>query len=60
MMGIIGFKKEVLSVLIAKIMKKMKVLTSSENKKPTSNLKLKEYICFMIKGLEEGVRRFQT
>lgn len=60
MLGMINIKKEALVLLCGKIMKRVRALTSGEagaNKKPTSNLKMKEYICFMIKAVEEGMRR---
>ena len=31
-----------------------------ENKKATSNLKLKDYLCFLIKTLEDAIRKVPT
>jgi len=38
-------------------MKLLKALAALENKKATSNLKLKDYICFLIKSLEDALRK---
>ena len=52
-----GFVQDLVKILCAKIRKQLKILSGMENKKATSNLKLKDYICFMIKTLEDAVRR---
>ena len=50
-------KQEIVKVLCKKIKKRVIQIRSMENKKVTSNLKVKEYTCYMIKTLEEVVRK---
>jgi hypothetical protein len=49
--------RQLVTILCAKIRKHLKVLQSMENKKTTRNLKLKDYICFLIKSLEDAIRK---
>jgi hypothetical protein len=58
----IGVKREgvvelMVKVMCAKIRKQLKNLSTMENKKATSNLKLKDYLCFLIKTLEDAIRK---
>lgn len=51
-------KNEILKIVIAKAMKGIKVLESAiEAKKGTaSTLKIKEYICFLIKSIDDSLK----
>ena len=52
-------REKLFKLTIAKVMKKVKMLIQSiEAKKSASGtLKLKEYICFLIKSIEDGLKK---
>lgn len=49
--------RKIITLICAKIRKQLKILQSMDNKKTTSNLKLKDYLCFLIKSLEDAIRK---
>jgi hypothetical protein len=54
-----GIRESLYRLTIAKVMKKVKVLIQAMEAKKSSSgtLKLKEYICFLIKSIEDGLKK---
>jgi hypothetical protein len=54
-------KDQIIRRLMKKGMKNIQLLKSlsAENKKGQSNLKLKEYICYLIKTLEDCLKKLE-
>lgn len=46
--------------MMAKVMKNMKVVQKEETKKGENNIKVKEYLCLLIKSLEDSFKKVAT